>query len=65
MRIAAAHHAAAILEDLYVSNFVALIKICEFRDRYGEDYWKPAPLLKQLAEEGSSFAAWDKNRSAE
>ena len=34
-------------------------KICEFRDRYGEEYWKPAPLLKQLAEEGKSFAQWD------
>ena len=33
-------------------------KICEFRDRYGEDYWKPAPLLKELAEQGSSFAEW-------
>ena len=33
-------------------------KICEFRDRYGEEYWKPAPLLKELAEKGSSFAEW-------
>jgi 3-hydroxyacyl-CoA dehydrogenase len=33
-------------------------KICEFRDRYGEDYWQPAPLLKELAEKGSSFAEW-------
>ncbi|GAB5499000.1 MAG: 3-hydroxyacyl-CoA dehydrogenase NAD-binding domain-containing protein [Pseudohongiellaceae bacterium] len=33
-------------------------KICEFRDRYGEQYWKPAPLLKELAEKGSSFSAW-------
>ncbi|MDG2421012.1 MAG: 3-hydroxyacyl-CoA dehydrogenase NAD-binding domain-containing protein [Gammaproteobacteria bacterium] len=38
-------------------------KICEFRDRYGEEYWSPAPLLKQLAEEGKSFAEWDKERS--
>jgi 3-hydroxyacyl-CoA dehydrogenase len=37
-------------------------KICEFRDLYGEDYWKPAPLLKQLAESGSTFAQWDKQR---
>ena len=34
-------------------------KICEYRDRYGEEYWQPAPLLKQLAEEGKSFAQWD------
>jgi 3-hydroxyacyl-CoA dehydrogenase len=33
-------------------------KICEFRDRYGEDYWKLAPLLQKLAEEDSTFAQW-------
>ena len=38
-------------------------KICEFRDKYGEQYWNPAPLLKQLAEEGKTFAQWDKERS--
>ena len=30
-------------------------KICEFRDRYGEEYWKPAPLLEKLAKEGKRF----------
>ncbi|MCG8415906.1 MAG: 3-hydroxyacyl-CoA dehydrogenase NAD-binding domain-containing protein, partial [Pseudomonadales bacterium] len=38
--------------------------ICEFRDRYGADYWQPAPLLEQLAKEGKTFAQWDKERSA-
>lgn len=33
-------------------------KICEFRDRYGEQYWKPAPLLEKLAKEGKTFAEW-------
>ena len=33
-------------------------KICEFRDRYGDDYWAPAPLLEKLAAEGSTFAEW-------
>jgi len=33
-------------------------KICEFRDRYGEEYWKPAPLLEKLAKEGKTFAEW-------
>lgn len=33
-------------------------KICEFRDRYGEQYWKPAPLLEKLANEGKTFAEW-------
>ena len=37
-------------------------KICEYRETYGEEYWKPAPLLKQLAESGSTFAEWDKQR---
>ncbi len=34
-------------------------KICEFRERYGELYWQPAPLLEKLANAGSSFAEWD------
>ena len=38
-------------------------KICEFRDRYGEQYWRPAPLLEQLAKEGKTFAEWDEERS--
>ena len=33
-------------------------KICEFRDHDGEQYWQPAPLLKQLAEAGKTFAEW-------
>lgn len=39
-------------------------KICEFRDRYGDEYWQPAPLLQRLAEEGKTFAEWDKERGA-
>ena len=38
-------------------------KICEFRDRYGEQYWQPAPLLEQLVKEGKTFAEWDRERS--
>lgn len=38
-------------------------KICEFRDRYGADYWQPAPLLEKLANEGKTFAQWDQERS--
>ena len=29
-----------------------------------EEYWSPAPLLKQLAEERKSFAQWDKEKSS-
>jgi 3-hydroxyacyl-CoA dehydrogenase len=40
-------------------------RVLEFKRDYG-DLWEPAPLLKRLAEEGGSFAAWDasKERSA-
>jgi 3-hydroxyacyl-CoA dehydrogenase len=38
-------------------------KICEFRDRYGEQYWKPAPLLERLAKEGKTFAQWARENS--
>ncbi|MCY4356761.1 MAG: 3-hydroxyacyl-CoA dehydrogenase NAD-binding domain-containing protein [Gammaproteobacteria bacterium] len=37
--------------------------ICEFRDRYGADYWQPAPLLERLAGEGKTFAQWDAERN--
>ena len=33
-------------------------KICEFRERDGEMYWKPAPLLEKLVKEGKTFAQW-------
>lgn len=36
--------------------------ILAFHQEYG-DAWRPAPLLKRLAEEGGSFADWD-NRAA-
>jgi 3-hydroxyacyl-CoA dehydrogenase len=29
--------------------------ICKYRDRYGELYWTPAPLLEKLAKEGKTF----------
>src|SRR5512135_666624 len=38
-------------------------RICEFRERHGE-LWEPAPLLKQLAETGGSFASFSKPQSA-
>ena len=33
-------------------------RVQEFHKLYGH-LWEPAPLLKKLADEGSSFAAWD------
>ena len=38
--------------------------ILAFHQEYGEA-WRPAPLLKRLAEERGSFAAWDSANSAE
>jgi 3-hydroxyacyl-CoA dehydrogenase len=32
--------------------------ICEFAEKFGEEYWQPAPLLKELAEKDSSFTQW-------
>ena len=36
-------------------------RVRDFRERYGE-LWEPAPLLKRLAAENSTFAAWDAHR---
>jgi 3-hydroxyacyl-CoA dehydrogenase len=38
-------------------------RILEFRQEHGE-LWEPAPLLKQLAKEGKSFAEYGKERHA-
>ena len=34
----------------------------KYRKRYGSLYWTPAPLLKELADAGSSFGAWAAQR---
>lgn len=36
-------------------------RVCEFEKQHGE-LWAPAPLLKKLAEEGKTFAQYDKER---
>ena len=38
-------------------------RICEFHKQHGE-LWEPAPLLKQLAEQGKSFADFKKEQGA-
>ena len=38
-------------------------KICEFADTFGDRWWKPAPLLKELAEAGKSFADYDRENA--
>lgn len=34
----------------------------KYRSRYGDLYWTPAPLLKQLAGEGKTFTEWSRSR---
>ncbi|MBF8270076.1 MAG: 3-hydroxyacyl-CoA dehydrogenase [Gammaproteobacteria bacterium] len=34
--------------------------IVRFRERYGDEYWTPAPLMEQLAREGKTFSGWSK-----
>jgi 3-hydroxyacyl-CoA dehydrogenase len=42
---------------------VILDKIQEFQKTLDPRYWTPAPLLVKLANEGSTFAAWDKSKA--
>jgi 3-hydroxyacyl-CoA dehydrogenase len=37
-------------------------RICEFEKQFGSDLWAPAPLLRELAESGKTFAQWDETR---
>ena len=38
-----------------------LARIEEFHDQHGH-WWRPAPLLKELARRGSTFTEWDRSR---
>jgi 3-hydroxyacyl-CoA dehydrogenase len=38
-------------------------RVCEFQQQHGE-LWTPAPLLKQLAEQGKTFAEFSKEQGA-
>jgi 3-hydroxyacyl-CoA dehydrogenase len=38
-------------------------RVCEFHKQHGE-LWAPAPLLQRLAEEGKTFAGFDKEQVA-
>ena len=37
-------------------------RIVEFGEKFGADAWEPAPLLKQLVDEGRSLAEWSASR---
>ena len=36
--------------------------INKYRQRYGDLYWTPAPLLKRLADQGKTFTQWAAER---
>lgn len=38
-------------------------KICSFADKYGDRWWSPAPLLKELAEADKTFAEYDRENA--
>jgi len=38
-------------------------RVCEFHQQHGEN-WRPAPLLKQLAEQGKTLAQFSRDQSA-
>ncbi len=51
------HYADSIgLEKVYA-------KICAFAETFGPRWWQPAPLLKELAEAGKSFADYDRENA--
>jgi 3-hydroxyacyl-CoA dehydrogenase len=39
-----------------------LERVKHYHEKLGH-YWEPAKLLEELAERGSSFAAWDRKRA--
>jgi 3-hydroxyacyl-CoA dehydrogenase len=50
------HYADAIgLDNVYE-------RVCEFRDRFGAQYWEPPVLLRDLAKSGSTFARYSAER---
>ena len=58
--------ATSVHPDMSTGDAVGLKKvyaaICELEKRFGPDLWAPAPLLKELAEKGSTFAQWDQQK---
>ncbi len=42
-----------------------LARIQEFEARHGSDLWSPAPLLKRLAQDGRTFADFDRQAASQ
>ncbi len=52
---------------MFYGDTVGLREVCDTLDRFHRDWgdkWQPAALLRQLADSGSSFAAWDKVKTS-
>ena len=49
------------------ADAVGLKNVCDamlkYRERYGDLYWTPAPLLEELANAGRTFEQWSRKRS--
>jgi 3-hydroxyacyl-CoA dehydrogenase len=42
-----------------------LARIQEFEARHGSDLWSPAPLLQRLAQDGRTFADFDRQTASQ
>ena len=40
----------------------AYAAIVKYRERYGDLWWTPSPLLEQLANAGRTFQEWSESR---
>jgi 3-hydroxyacyl-CoA dehydrogenase len=53
---------------MFYADTVGLRKVLagidDFKEKHGPELWEPAPLLKRLAEDESTFEAWDKQQAA-
>ena len=49
---------------MFYADLIGLKQVYEtinsYRERYGDRYWTPAPLLEQLVAENKTFAEWSK-----
>ena len=54
---------------MFYADTVGLEKVLgrvrEFESRHGSDLWSPAPLLEQLANDGNTFAGYDKQMAVD
>ena len=54
---------ASHLGEYWARRQIVFNRVCEFHRQHGE-IWRPAPLLKRLADQGKTFAEFGKNEGA-